>query len=295
MRRGRRPGTSGAGIAILASRVRPEEKRILTALERRAVGYRQVDTRALWSGPTGPAPWPVVLNREIGHARAVNAARLLEAQGALVVNSAAAAEVCGDKWRTSVVLAEAGVPAPRTALALTPRAALEALDAIGYPAVIKPLIGSWGRLVTPVRDAATAAAVLEYVAAQPSPQSRLVYVQELIEQRAGDIRVIVVGGEAIGAVRRLGHGWHANVSRGASTEYLPLGVELAKVAIAATAATGADIAGVDLIEDPDGRPLVIEVNHGVEFAGFQAAQADRVDVADRIVEHLLARAQRCCG
>jgi [lysine-biosynthesis-protein LysW]--L-2-aminoadipate ligase len=277
---------SRAGIAILASRVRLEEKRIFQALERRTVRYERVDARALWGQATGPAPWPVVLNREIGHARAINAARLLEATGALVVNSASAAEVCGDKWRTSVALAQAGVATPRTAIALTPRAALDALDGIGYPAVIKPLVGSWGRLVTPVPDPATAAAVLEYVAAQPSPQSRVVYVQELVDQPAGDLRVIVIGGEAIGAVRRVGRGW--------ATEYLPQGPELAKVAVAAAGATNADIAGVDVIEDRDGRLMVIEVNHGVEFAGFQAAHGDRVDVADRIVEHLLTRAGQWC-
>lgn len=288
-------GPPGARVAILASRVRPEEKRIFEALDRRAVRYEQLDTRALWGSPAGPARWTVVLNREIGHARAVAAARLLEAQGALVLNTAAATEVCGDKWRASLALAEAGVPTPRTALALTPEAALAALAGIGYPAVIKPLVGSWGRLVTPVRDAATAEAVLEHIAALPSPQSRLVYVQELIDGTAGDVRVVVVGGEPIGAIRRQGRGWHANVARGAAAERLPLGPELAKVAVAAAAATNAEIAGVDVIEDPDGRLLVLEVNHGVEFAGFQAAHAGRVDVADRIVEHVLARAQPWSG
>lgn len=283
-------------LVILASRVRTEEKRIITALERRRVRYDRVDTRRLWSPAAGGSmPWRAVLNREIGYFRAVYAGRLLEARGVPVVNTATATEICGDKWRTTVALLEAGVPTPRTALALTPDAALDALDGIGYPAVIKPLVGSWGRLVTPVPDPATARAVLEHVAALPSPQSHVVYVQELVEQPAGDLRVIVVGDDVVGAVVRRGYGWHANVSRGASTEYCTPGLDVTKIALAAAAATGADIAGVDLVEDVDGRLLVLEVNHGVEFAGFQAAQSGRVDVADRIVEHLLARAEQWCG
>src|SRR5215211_5494669 len=228
------PVAPRGGVAILASRVRPEEKRIIEALQRRGVRYDRVDTRQLWGAAAGGRlPWRAVLNREIGYFRAVNAARLLEARGALVVNTAAATEICGDKWRTTTALVEAGIPTPRTALALTPQAALDALDGIGYPAVIKPLIGSWGRLVTPVPDPATARAVLDHVAALPSPQSRVVYVQEMIAKPDGDIRVIVVGGEVVGAARRRGEGWHTNVARGGSTEYFAPGVDVAKVALAA--------------------------------------------------------------
>ncbi|MFF4251289.1 RimK family alpha-L-glutamate ligase [Streptomyces sp. NPDC001663] len=280
-------------IAVLASRVGADEKRLFDAFDRRGVPFDHVDTRRQWflAGQRG-LPWDLALNREIGQVRAAYAARCLTAAGVEVVNSADATEVCGDKWRTSLALEAAWVPTPRTALGLTPQAALAALDSIGYPALIKPLVGSWGRLVVQLPDRASAEGVLEYVAALPGPQSHLGYVQELIDKPERDIRVIVVGGQVLGAVYRTGESLRTNVALGGQTRPCEVTPEITKLSLDAAAAVGADIAGVDLIEDRDGRLLVLEVNHRVEFTGFQSALGDRVDVADHIVDHLLERAQR---
>jgi [lysine-biosynthesis-protein LysW]--L-2-aminoadipate ligase len=282
---------------VLTSRVRVDEKRILRALDERRVPYDHLDSRTLWRALAlnGDAPAQVVLNREIGHARALAAGRALEAGGALVLNTADAVAVCGDKYRTSVALRDAGLPSPVTALALSPEAALDALEDIGYPAVIKPRVGSGGRLVTRVRDRETAEAVLEHVAALPSPDAHIVYLQQFVAGPDRDIRVVVVGGEAVGATYRRAAGWRNNVARGAEVSVCPLTPELAGLAVAAARAVGADIAGVDLVEDTDGRVYVIEVNHGVEFSGFQEAMGDRVSVADRVVDHLLERRASCFG
>jgi [lysine-biosynthesis-protein LysW]--L-2-aminoadipate ligase len=286
-----RPG--GCGIAVLASRVGADEKRLFDAFDRRGIRFEHVDTRRQWFVAGGRGlPWGLALNREIGQVRAVYAARCLTAAGVDVVNSADATEVCGDKWRSTVALEAAGVATPRTALALTPQAALAALDSIGYPALIKPLVGSWGRLVVRLADRAGAEGVLEYVAALPGPQSHLGYVQELIDKPGRDIRVIVVGGQVLGAVYRTGESLRTNVALGGQARPCEVTPEIGKLSVDAAAAVGADIAGVDLIEDRDGRLLVLEVNHRVEFTGFQSALADRVDVADRVVGHLLDRVRR---
>lgn len=278
---------------MLASRVGADEKRLFDAFDRRGVPFEHVDTRRqFFLAGRGGLPWEVVLNREIGQVRAAYAARCLAAAGVEVVNSADATEVCGDKWRTTLALEAAMVPTPRTALALTPQAALDALDRLGYPALIKPLVGSWGRLVVHLPDRAAASGVLEYAAALPGPQSHLGYVQELIDKPGRDIRVIVVGGVVLGAVYRIGESVRTNVALGGRTRPCEVTPEITKLSLDAAAAVGADIAGVDLIEDRDGRLLVLEVNHRVEFTGFQSALADRVDVADHIVDHLLERAQR---
>lgn len=278
---------------MLASRVGADEKRLFDAFDRRGVPFEQVDTRRQWflSGQRD-LPWDLALNREIGQVRATYAAQCLTAAGVEVVNSAAATEVCGDKWRSTVALQAAGVPTPRTALGLTPQAALDALDTLGYPAVIKPLVGSWGRMVVRLPDRAGAEGVLEYAAALPGPQSHLGYVQELIEKPDRDIRVIVVGGAVLGAVYRTGDALRTNVALGGQTLPCEVTPEITKLSLDAAAAVGADIAGVDLLEDRDGRLLVLEVNHRVEFSGFQSALADKVDVADHIVDHLRERAQR---
>jgi [lysine-biosynthesis-protein LysW]---L-2-aminoadipate ligase len=278
-------------IAVLASQIRQDERRLLDALHHRRVSYEHVDTRTLWAGASGHGRrWRCVLNREIGQVRAAYAARMLESGGMLVVNDAAATEVCGDKWRTSLGLSAAGVPTPRTALGLTPEAGLAALDEIGYPALIKPLVGSWGRLIVELRDRRMAEDVFEYVAALPGPQSHLVYVQELIAKPGRDIRAIVVGGKLLGATYRIAAGLRTNVARGAQSERCQESAEITKLALAAAAAVGAEVAAVDLVEDAAGGIFVLEVNHRVEFSGFQAAMGERVDVADRIVEHLMTRA-----
>jgi [lysine-biosynthesis-protein LysW]--L-2-aminoadipate ligase len=284
--------SAAAPVAVLASRVRADEKRLFDALDARGVPWVQADARRLWTRTDGPRPgWRAVLNREIGQTRALYAARTLEALGVPVLNRSAATEVCGDKWRTTLALREAGLPHPVTALALTPEAGLEALAAVGYPAVLKPLVGSWGRLVTPLPDEGVAAAVLEHVAALPSPQSHLVYVQQLVgdpHAPSRDLRAVVVGGELLGVTERRGAGWRSNVARGGTSTFVEAAPELAKLAVAAAAAVDADVAGVDLIEDAAGRLLVLEVNDRLEFGGFQAGAGDRVDVAARIVDHLLA-------
>lgn len=277
-------------VAVLASRLRVDDKRILEALERRGVATAHVDTRAAWWPLHGGVPeWPLLLNREIGQIRAGYAARALESLGVLGINSADAIETCADKWRTSLALRRAGLPTPRTALAATPQAALSALAAIGYPAVLKPLVGSWGRLVTTVPNPVVARTVLEYVAALPGPQAHVVYIQEYIRKPDRDIRAVVVGGEVLGAVYRRSEDWRTNVARGARTDPCPLSADIRELATAAAATVAAEIAGVDLIEDASGRLYVLEVNAGVEFAGFEGAFDGRLDVADRIVDHAVAR------
>lgn len=282
-----------AVLAVLASRIGVEEKRLLDELDRRGVACRQVDTRRLALDIGAPGPqWRLALNREIGFHRAVQAARGLEALGVTVVNSAAAIETCGDKWRTTLALRRAGLPVPRTALALGPEHAVAAIESIGYPVIVKPLIGSWGRLVTPVPDRQTAESITEHLAALAAPHNRMVYIQRMIRKPARDLRVLVVGGEVAGAVYRYGEGARTNIALGGRARPLRLGPDLAKLAIAAADAVEADIAGVDVIEDEAGEPSVLEVNHRVEFAGLQSALGDRVDVAARIVDHLVAGARR---
>ncbi|GAA1739673.1 RimK family alpha-L-glutamate ligase [Luedemannella helvata] len=283
--------SSARDLVVLASRVRYEEKRIMAALERRGCRYEYLDPRTLFvTGGTVRHAGRVVLNREVGHYRAWYAAEALEQAGATVVNTATATHHCGDKWLTSAALLRHGLPTPRTALALTPEAGLEALAEIGYPAVIKPLVGSWGRLVTRVPDEATAVAVLEHVAALPAPQSHVIYAQELVPKADRDIRVAVVGGQVLGATYRRGGDWRTNVARGAVSEPCPVGDGLAKLALAAAEAVGADIAGVDVIEDSEGRLTVLEVNDRVEFRGFESAHGG-TGVAEAIADLLITKAE----
>jgi [lysine-biosynthesis-protein LysW]--L-2-aminoadipate ligase len=277
-------------IGLLASRLRAEEKRLLDAFADRGAQVDVIDSRTLrFALFDDRPPWEVVLNREISGTRARYAAVSLEAAGVATVNSARAAEICGDKWQTSLALEANGVPTPRAALALTPEAALAEIGEIGYPVVLKPLSSSWGKRVSLIRDPDAAEAVLEHCAALPAPQAHLIYLQAYVDKPGRDIRVVVVGDRAVGAVYRNAQTWRTNVARGATTTACVLHDGLKDLAVRAARAVGADIAGVDIVEDADGRLLVIEVNSGVEFTGLQRALGEQCDVPGAIAELTLGR------
>ncbi|MCP2342422.1 lysine biosynthesis protein LysX [Actinomadura rupiterrae] len=287
-------------LAVPASRVRHEEKLLFAALERRGVPYVHLDTRRfgaeLGRMPDGPSrdgpsrdgpPYAAALNREISQSRGLYASLLLESWDVPTVNRSEVIGVCGDKLRTSLALERAGLPVPRTAVALTPEEGVEAAERLGFPVVVKPLSGSWGRMVAVARDRDAAEALMEHRAALPSPQQHIVYLQELVDKPGRDIRVIVAGEDVVGASYRYADGWRTNAARGARSEPCPLDPELAELALAAAQAVGGGVLGVDLVEGPDG-PLVLEVNHAVEFQSLQAAHGDSLDVADAIVSHVLS-------
>ena len=280
-------------LAVLASRVRFEEKQIFAALERRSVPYTHLDTRNLAAGLEGPGgprraglDFDAALSREISQSRAYYACLMLEACGIPAVSRAEVIAACGDKARTSLLLRAAGVPTPRSVLALTPPAALDAAEELGFPVVAKPLTGSWGRLVTVLRDRQEAEAVLEHRAALTAPQHHIVYLQELIDKPGRDIRVLVAGDEVIGATYRYGERWRTGVACNGQSFPCPLSAELSELAASAARAVGGGFLGVDVVEGPDGLQ-VLEVNHTPEFRGFADAHGESIDVAGAVVSYLL--------
>jgi [lysine-biosynthesis-protein LysW]--L-2-aminoadipate ligase len=279
-----------AALALLASRIRAEEKWLMAALDQRGIAFDTIDPRRMTfrydrSGPADRPAYRLAVSREISHHRALYAARLLEHAGVPVVNPAHALAVCGDKLQTTLALRAAGVPTPRGLVALTTDAALAALDEFGYPCVIKPLVGSWGRLVARLDGPEAARAVLEHRAALPNPQHAITYVQEYVDKPGRDIRGLVAGDEVVGAVYRVAADWRTNTARTATTRPCPVGAELDRLLRAAATAVGPGFYGIDVLEDRDGRLYVNEINHTPEFHG--AAEVLGADVAGRYVDYVL--------
>lgn len=278
------PTRSSTALGILLSTVRYEERRLLSELERRGVPTVRLDPRTMSFAPKDVEGLRgmTVLNREISSQRAALTAESLEAFGAWPVNDASATRVCGNKWSTYLRLRQYGIPTPTTLLAPTPETGMEAIAALGYPAVIKPLSSSWGNRVSLITDKYAADAVLEHCAALPSAATRTVIVQEAVRPGSPDLRGIVVDGVCLGVITRSSSDWRNNVARGATVEQYAPSEEIHRLCVRAAAAVGAKIAGVDLIERADGSCTVLEVNSRVEFQGFERATG--VDVAARIVE-----------
>jgi [lysine-biosynthesis-protein LysW]--L-2-aminoadipate ligase len=274
-------------IGVLCSRVRVEEKMLLAALRERQVDHERLDPRKLILDLQGNGvdEYDAVLVRCLSHSRAYYLTRWLEDLGLPVVSPHRTVATCGDKALTSAALQAAGLPIPRTVVAFTPETALQAIEALGYPVVLKPLFGSWGRLLARVNDRDAAEALLEHKRTLGGYLHSVFYVQEYVDKPGRDIRTLVAGDEVVYAIyRRSGH-WITNTARGGEALPCAPSPEITRLSLAAAGAVGGGIVAVDLLETAQGQLLVNEVNHTPEFHG--AAQATDADVAGRIVQHVL--------
>jgi len=274
-------------IAVLMSRVRVEEKLLLAALEARGIAYELIDDRAviLDLHENGFRRYDVVLERCINHSRALYALRILNDWGVPTVNSYTAALICGNKLETTSALISAGVPTPRTRIAFTPQSALEAIEDMGYPVVLKPAIGSWGRLLAKVNDREAAEALLEHKQVLGSYHHSIFYIQEYISKPERDLRAFVIGDETVAAIYRYSQHWITNTARGGHAVNCPVTPELNDICVRAARAVGGGVLGVDVLEDPERGLLVNEVNYTIEFRN--SIDTTGVDIPGRVVDYVL--------
>ncbi len=274
-------------IGVLYSRVRVEEKWIFAAMERRGIDYERLDDRRIFFDLDHPESWhqyDAVLERSISYTNGLYALRILNGWGIPTVNSAAVAEACGDKLATSSALGRAGVPQPRNVIAFTPESALQAIEEMGYPVVLKPVVGSWGRLLAKVNDRDAAEALLEHKSVLGSYQHSVFYIQEFIKKPGRDIRAFVVGDRTITAIYRKSPHWITNTARGGEGEVCPITPELAEICNKATQAVGGGVLAVDIIEHPERGYLVNEINHTMEFHTTQPITG--IDIGEIVVDYV---------
>ena len=276
-------------LGLLYSRVRVEEKLLFDAFDARGILYDKIDDRDAAFDLANPGAWrdyDVILERCVNQSRALNALRILNAWGIPTVNTAYVADVCGDKLLTSTQLVRAGVPTTRVKIAFTAEAALKAMEEFGYPVVLKPVVGSWGRLLSKINDREAAETILEHKEVLGSYQHSIIYIQEYISKPKRDIRAFVVGGETIAAIYRQSEHWITNTARGGQATNCPVTPELGQLCAAAAKAVGGGVLGVDVMEDPARGLLVNEVNHTIEFRNSIATTG--VDIPSRIIDYVLA-------
>ncbi|MDX2148993.1 MAG: lysine biosynthesis protein LysX [Planctomycetota bacterium] len=279
-------------IGILVSRVRVEERLLAEELARRGVDHEIIDVRTAVFNIHDPAPWSrfqAVLERCISQTQALAAVRILETFGVACVNSSRIIDTCGDKLSTSLALVRERVPTPPTYVAVESESALEAIERMGYPCVLKPTVGSWGRLLARVNDRDAAEAIVEHKATLGSVQHSVFYVQQFVDKPGRDIRAFVVGGETIAAISRASEHWITNTARGGQASNYPITQELRDLCERTSRAVGGGVLAVDLLESPEGELLVSEVNHTMEFRNSIAPTG--VDIPGRIIDHLLRTAR----
>jgi len=264
-------------VGLLYSRIRKDEKLLLEELRSRGHEVHKVDVRKHQFGLDGASvdfdAMDIVLDRTLATSRSLYTTRFLEAYDVPVVNGPETAQVCADKVQTSIALSQAGVPTPATQVAFTVESAMEAIEAFGYPVVVKPVIGSWGRLMARIEDEHAAEAVLEHKATLGHYEHKVFYVQEFVEKPGRDLRVLAVDGRPVAGMVRSSDHWLTNAAKGAETSELKITPEITDLVQRASAAVGGGLLGIDLMETEDGY-TVHEVNHTVEFK----ALTDTVDV-----------------
>jgi [lysine-biosynthesis-protein LysW]--L-2-aminoadipate ligase len=270
--------------------VRYEEKLILQAMRERGIEPVKIYDREVFFD-LGARRFPevdLVLDRSLVHSRAEYTLRLLKSWGVPTVNSFETTVTCDNKFHTSLAFVEAGVPTPRTMIAYTPESAIAACEQLGYPVVLKPNTGSWGRLLAKVNDRDAAEAVLSHKGQLGSYHHSIFYIQEFLEKPGRDIRCFVVGDRAIAASYRSSPHWITNTARGGASTHCPITPEIEGLALRAARAVGGEIMGVDIVETARGL-MVIEINVGAEFHGLMET-TDR-DIAGEIVDYVAARAR----
>ena len=277
-------------VGVLYSRIRKDEKLLLNELRDRGHEVVKIDVRSQ-RFPVNEVPevfsgLDLVLDRCLATSRSLYVTRFCEAYGVPVVNGAHTAETCADKVKNSLALAEAGVPTPATDVAFTSDAALESIERFGYPCVLKPVIGSWGRLMAKIDSPDAAEAILEHKATLGHYEHKIFYVQEFVEKPGRDIRVVAVDGEPIAAMARTSEHWLTNAARGATTEPFAVDEEVADLVTRSSEAVGGGLLGIDLMETGEGY-TVHEVNHTVEFKALN--EVVDVDVPSKVVDWLEAQ------
>jgi len=275
-------------LGMLCDRIRPDERMIIEAAKSKDVNLNvhNVDELVFDTARDQETEFEkVVLQRSMSYFKSMHVTALLENNGIRVVNSFNSAVVCGNKLLTSIALSKAGVPTPKTLVAFTEDSAIKALEKVGYPAILKPVVGSWGRLIAPLKDLESARAILESREFM-FPLYQVFYIQEMIENLLRDIRCFVIGDRAVAAMYRYPSPgeWRTNVARGGRAEACEITPELEKLCVKAVEAVGGGAFGVDVMETRDGL-VVHEVNYTTEFKAL--TESAGVDVPGLILDHLI--------
>lgn len=274
-------------VGILYSRIRRDEKLLLNELRERDHEITKIDVRKhqfnVHSPPEIFEDVDLVLDRCLSTSRSLYVTRFCEAYGIPIVNGPETAETCADKVKNSLALASAGVPTPNTDVAFTTEAALESIEEFGYPCVLKPVMGSWGRLMAKLESRSAAEAILEHKETLGHYEHKVFYIQEFVAKPDRDIRVVAVDGEPIAAMARSSEHWLTNAAKGATTEVFEPDEKALELVERASDAVGGGLLGIDLMETEEGY-TVHEVNHTVEFKALN--EVVDVDVPAAVADWL---------
>lgn len=276
-------------VGFLYTRLRVEEKYLIDELEKRpdVEVVRINDGDRFFDIAQAPEKIDVLFERSISYSRGVYISKIFEANGVKVVNTPEVAERCGDKYVTSQILASAGIATPKVYMAFDEDAALQAVEAMGYPCVLKPVVGSWGRLLAKVDTRSMAESIIEHKSTL-GVNHQVFYIQEYINKPGRDIRAFVIGDQPICAIYRSSENWITNTARGGQASNCPMTPELTDICRRTAQAIGGGLLAIDVFETENGF-TINEVNHTMEFRN--SITTTGVNIPEKMVDYVLQSAR----
>lgn len=272
-------------IGLLYTLLRKEEKLIIKELKSRGIYVVKIDDKIskIRLGENEFKKLDFVLIRSMSLTHALFWSRFFESVGIKTINSYNTLNICGNKYLTNLKLTENNIPAPKGAITFDSDSALEIMEEFGFPCVLKPVVGSWGSLISKINDKESAQAILEHKQFLNSPYKNVYYIQEFINKPGRDIRTLVVGENVMGAIYRASDNWKTNTTLNALPLKCPLTKEIEELSLKAAKAIEGDIVSVDIFES--GKKLLVnEVNGVAEFR--RSLEAYNVDIPKKIADYV---------
>jgi [lysine-biosynthesis-protein LysW]--L-2-aminoadipate ligase len=273
-------------LGLLHSTIRGDEKLIIEAAKDRGVKMELIDVREqILNRKTYRPNFKVALDRCVSTVKGMHATRFFESIDVTVINNSSVTAICEDKFVTSLVLQKANVATPDFAMVFNASQALEAIKEMGgFPVVIKPPLGSWGRLLAKVNDVDALEAILEHKDVLGSPQQKSFYLQKYIKKPGRDIRSFVIDGVTICAIYRDSPHWITNTARGGVASNCPVTKEISDISKRASDAVGGGILSMDIFETDEGMQIN-EINHTTEFKNSEKPTG--VSISGAIVDYCI--------
>jgi [lysine-biosynthesis-protein LysW]--L-2-aminoadipate ligase len=281
-------------IGICYTIISAENKQLVDAAVRRGVELSRInDSDAVLelAASQQKPDFDVLLQRSVSLSRSTYITYYFERMGVQVINSYNSSRICADKMFCSLELAKAGVPTPKTHIAFSPQAINDAVSEIGFPLVIKPVVGSWARMVHRINDQDALAMEIDAKEEMGNPWQKIYYLQEHINKPGRDIRAFVVGEEVVAAIYRHStekSGWITNTGRGGIASKCEITPQLQELCLKAVSILDEGIYGVDIMESESGL-VVHEINHTTEFRN--SSPVTGVDIAGKIIDYAISRSK----
>jgi len=276
-----------SGLSILYDTIRWEEKALFDAGKKKGADIKMVDCKNLFLNlDQTKENFGTVIQRCVSYYRSLHSTAALEGKGVNVINCLNTSIFAGNKLFTHMLLQKNGIPTPFSTVAFSDESALAALESQGYPMVLKPTVGSWGRLIALLKDRDSAEGIMES-RERMYPIYQVYYLEEFVQRPPRDIRAIMIGDKVVAAIYRYSGDsqWKTNMALGGRAEECKVTKELEDVCVRAKNAVQGQIVGVDLMESKEKGLLVHEVNNTTEYKN--TVRVTGVDIPALMIDYAL--------